>query len=925
MIMKKQLRYFLTLLLVMVASVGWADTYTLGWGTASGEEGTYTNFAGTGGSVDGIVSYSTEKNSSSSNPAYNANANELRLYFNAQGNGGSITLTPAEGITITGIVMTTSTSPSVNYFVDGGTATAVTASSNTYTISGISATSSLKIQNANTTNTQLRIKTIAITYSSSSGSSTVATPTFSPVAGTYNDAQNVTISTTTTDATIYYTTDGTDPTTASSVYSAAIPVTENTTIKAYAVKDGLTDSEIATAEYVINYKVATPTFSPVAGTYNDTQNVTISTTTEGATIYYTIDGTDPTTESSVYSDAIPVSETTTIKAIATKDGYISSDIATATYTIKLINVNPKNVGSNYFVKVTNVSELEDGDAVLIVSQTPSLRTMSTTQNQNNRGYIAVTATNEAIEIGNVPTAQRLVLTVAEEGKWMFCVGTAASDGFLYAVSGSNYLRTKTDPDATATATIAISDDGNATIKFGTTDNRYLRYNSNNGIFSCYGSGQQDVQIYKEVVKPADVKTPAEFAFSQALFYVAKDVETFTAPTLSTADGYDGTPVYSTSDEAVATVDAETGAVEIVGVGEAVITVTAAETEHFYADEVTYTLNVYEIEDGVFEFAKGNYLSGVLPTTINTEVLESTWTAGNVTMETSGRVAWWNADKSLRVYGASGEKADGSLVISVPAGYVMTRIDVTGGTALTASVDAADGEGTKTGTTWTGRATKVTFTRGSSNSTLTKIVVEYYPEDGITVNIGETEYATLYYKNVNLVVPEGVTAKAYSVSGTALSVVQTYNAGDVIPAGTGVVLNGTTGDYQFTVSAESGTAAEGNMLRGSDEDKTTTGGAKYYMLSLNEASEPGSVGFYYGAADGAAFTNKAHRAYLAVPEGTEAKATGYPFNDDVTGINHIESELTNGQDAWYTIDGKRLNGVPTVKGIYVVNGKKVVIK
>ena len=715
--MKKHLRYLLTLLLVMVASVGWADTYTIGWGTASGDAGTYTNFEGTGGSVDGIVSYSTEKNSSSSNPAYNEKSNELRLYYHSSGNGGSITLTPAEGITITDIVMTTSTSPSVNYFVDGGTATNITASDNTYTISGISATSSLKIQNANTSNTQLRIKTIAITYSSSSGSSTVATPTFSPVAGTYNDAQNVTISTTTTDATIYYTIDGTDPTTTSSVYSAAIPVTENTTIKAYAVKDGLTDSEIATAEYVINYKVATPTFTPAAGTYNDTQNVTISTTTKDATIYYTTDGTDPTVESSVYSDAIPVSETTTIKAIATKDGYTSSDIATAAYTIKLINVNPKNIGSNYFVKVTDVADLEDGDAVLIVSQTPSLRTMSTTQNPNNRGYIAVTATNDAIEIGNVPTAQRLVLTVAEEGKWMFCVGTAASDGFLYAVSGSNYLRTKTDPDATATATIAIISDGNdATIKFGTTDNRYLRYNSNNGIFSCYGSGQQDVQIYKEIVKPTNVKNSAEFAFSATQFYVAKDVETFTEPTLAKAEGYDGTPTYSSSNTEVATVDASTGAVEIVGVGTTEIKAAAAETDNFYADTVTYTLNVYEIEDGVFEFAKGNYLSGVLPTTINTEVLESTWTAGNVTMETSGRVAWWNADKSLRVYGASGEKADGSLVISVPAGYVMTRIDVTGGTALTASVDAADGEGTKTGTIWTGRATKVTFTRGSSNST-----------------------------------------------------------------------------------------------------------------------------------------------------------------------------------------------------------------
>ena len=79
--------------------------------------------------------------------------------------------------------------------------------------------------------------------------------------------------------------------------------------------------------------VATPTFSPAAGAYTSAQNVTISTTTTGATIYYTTDGSEPTTNSSVYSSAIPVSSTTTIKAIAVAAGYDNSSVATATYTI----------------------------------------------------------------------------------------------------------------------------------------------------------------------------------------------------------------------------------------------------------------------------------------------------------------------------------------------------------------------------------------------------------------------------------------------------------------------------------------------------------------------------------------------------------------------------------------------------------------
>ena len=78
---------------------------------------------------------------------------------------------------------------------------------------------------------------------------------------------------------------------------------------------------------------AAPTFSPAAGTFITAQSVEISTKTEDATIYYTIDGSDPTTESTAYTEAITVSETTTIKAIAVKAEYNNSSVASATYNI----------------------------------------------------------------------------------------------------------------------------------------------------------------------------------------------------------------------------------------------------------------------------------------------------------------------------------------------------------------------------------------------------------------------------------------------------------------------------------------------------------------------------------------------------------------------------------------------------------------
>jgi hypothetical protein len=166
----------------------------------------------------------------------------------------------------------------------------------------------------------------------------VATPTFSPAAGTYATTQSVTLSDTTPSATIYYTIDGTTPTTASTVYAGPITVSATQTIKALASATGYTASAVASAAYTISKNpkaAATPTFSPAAGTYTSAQNVTVSDTTAGATIYYTIDGTTPTTASSVYTAPIAVSATQTIKAIATASGFTTSAVGSAAYTINI--------------------------------------------------------------------------------------------------------------------------------------------------------------------------------------------------------------------------------------------------------------------------------------------------------------------------------------------------------------------------------------------------------------------------------------------------------------------------------------------------------------------------------------------------------------------------------------------------------------
>jgi hypothetical protein len=173
-----------------------------------------------------------------------------------------------------------------------------------------------------------------------------AAPTFSPAAGTYSGAQTVTIRTTTSNASIVYTTDGSNPASSATriAYTAPVTVSKSETLSAFADAPGATvNSETATAAYTITPPAAVaPTFSPAAGTYTGAQTVTIRTTTSNAIIMYTTDGSSPadSTTAKEYTAPVTVSKTESVAAVAKATGFTSSVVATAAYRI-----NPSSVTS----------------------------------------------------------------------------------------------------------------------------------------------------------------------------------------------------------------------------------------------------------------------------------------------------------------------------------------------------------------------------------------------------------------------------------------------------------------------------------------------------------------------------------------------------------------------------------------------------
>ena len=325
--------------------------------------------------------------------------------------------------------------------------------------------------------------------------------------------------------------------------------------------------------------VATPQFSPKAGHYAEAQRVSISCSTMGASIYYTIDGTTPTNNSNLYSTPITVTETTTIRAIAISptDGE-ESLVATAKFTIGESGSNPD---TKTFKRVESTDELESGMRYIIACESK----------QKAAGVLnnSICASKDVKVADDVITIDNNVMVYVLEGDqtngWTFFSETDQT--YLYATD-TKKLAEDTEPHlwtlSDGTEGVIMSYGGFGTMLYNVNSPRFTIYTSNPNasmiqahLFMEYSDGEPSVE-----------KEDVEMSFYPAALTVTIG-EDYTQPTLTTnPEGLQVT--YESSNTDVATVSS-TGELTVSGTGYTVITASFAGNDNYNAATASYALTV----------------------------------------------------------------------------------------------------------------------------------------------------------------------------------------------------------------------------------------------------------------------------------------------------------------------------------------------
>ena len=677
---------------------------------------------------------------------------------------------------------------------------------------------------------------------------------------------------------------------------------------------------------------ATPTFSVAAGEYSEAKSVEISCATDGATIYYTTDGTTPTSSSTEYTGDIDITTTTTLKAIAIKSG-VESEVASATYTMNRPAAPTFDVAAGVFDAAFDLHLSTETDGATIYYTTDGTTPTSSSSTYSTKIAIsAATTTVKAIAMKNGLTSDVASATYTYDSRTTptFTLSTTSLD--LKVNETSSAVTLTTNSDVTPSFTCA---DAHVTLT-GTDNSRTISANAA-GTYTVNVSVTGSA-IYKDAEGTITV-TVTKKATTMVLTpsFTSKDLHVTTSGSLIGAPQYNSSNIvgaevtYSSSDETVATIAAD-GAVTFNKAGSTTLTASYAGNDEYEECEDTYELTLIDTtpQEAVVEVTLNNTFFGCSAFTSYTKDSPTSYegVTDNVTVtyaKGTGSGFYCNTS-GLRLY------SGGSLTFTAPTGYVITKIVLTGEDGFESGLTNPEAS-----TTWEGASTSVAIAGESKSESTRKNMTGATVTLGSVVTLssacfGGVNYYGTYSNGNAFVVPEGLRVSAITYNTTTKKIeLDNYSTGDIVAAGEGVLVSSKTyGDYTVELTNVTGTSKSGNLLIGTGDSGATASDMSdtnyyYYRLTMKD-DKPG---FWWKTAEGAGFALAANRAYLKVSKETAASARGFNlFNDEdeTTGIHSIENgKLTMENGAWYTLGGQKMNGKPATKGIYIINGKKVVVK
>lgn len=388
-----------------------------------------------------------------------------------------------------------------------------------------------------------------------------------------------------------------------------------------------------------------------------------------------------------------------------------------------------------------------------------------------------------------------------------------------------------------------------------------------------------------------------------------------------------TPVYTSSNTEVATVNAATGEVAIVGVGTTTITVTSPETGIYEMATASYELTVKlaTTKKVTIDFSTFGYTDQHKVTEVSQDGITMTLAKG------SGKTdpQWIDDSKTLRFYDKNTLKiASNNRIKKVHFFFYTKRSEVS---EVNPTYDAGDFQFLDAGKTegeldLSACNTKEVTLTFSGKVFYTKMIVTTDVSVG-TISIATPEGFGTYYNSNSYILPKGLTAFGYTKANTDGTLVKTdeFTGGDVVPANAALVVKGNTGDYEcYATDQVAMKTLEGNLLKGVAKATTiekTEGIKRYVLTKVNNV-----LGFYQTQSGN--IKVPANRAYLELTKAQAQAVSFFQLDGETTGIDNATATTKEAPKAIYTLSGVRLKATTTKglpAGAYVVNGKVVIVK